>query len=343
MAFVTYSDEQDQWGYLYESTFGTANADSANYKLVKFPKGTKIETNTVLTNLGLNRSARQAESGDIHLDNYSGPIRVTVSDFVMSKDRAADFLYACLQNKVSEGAAANYAKVFKPNTSQPDFTANAGYFFTLAYIQPVTGKSALIKSCIVKELTITADKSGTGDQNLLKMSMVIIGKDITIGQTLSGAFVAQGTSYYNAHDFTYNYNDATAFPWQTFSLKIDNGAEPQDKDIDGTPKTYFLNWPDEWATVDVKHWYGADATGTVVNLLSDRLAGTTRLNSISTSTAVGTDGNLKFSFYGKLKEDPNGSENRQMIAPASYKIVHNSISTNDALIVNIADGIDQTP
>ena len=342
MAFVTYSDEQDQWGYLYESTFGTANADSANYKLVKFPKGTKIETGVILTDLEHNRSARQPESADIHVDNYE-PIRITVSDFVISKDRIADFLYACLQNKVSEGAAANYAKVFKANTSQPDFTANAGYFFTLAYIQPVTGKSALITSCIVKEFNFKLDKTGTGDQNLGKVSMVILGKKLTQAQTLSGTFVAQGTTYYSAHDFTYNYNDATAFPWMSFELKIDNGAEMLDRDTDGTPKSWAVKWGSDWASVDVRHWYGADATGTVVNLLSDRTAGTTRLNSISTSTAVGTDGNLKFSFYGKLKEDPNGSENRQMIAPASYKIVHNSISTNDALIVNIADGIDQTP
>ena len=342
MAFVTFSDEQDQWGYLYESTFGTANADSANYKLVKFPKGTKIETGVILTDLEHNRSARQPESADIHVDNYE-PIRITVSDFVISKDRIADFLYACLQNKVSEGAAANYAKVFKANTSQPDFTANAGYFFTLAYIQPVTGKSSLITSCIVKEFSFKLDKTGTGDQNLGKVSMVILGKKLTQAQTLSGTFVAQGTTYYSAYDFTYNYNDSTAFPWMSFELKIDNGAEMLDRDTDGTPKSWAVKWGSDWCSVDVKHWYGADATGTVVNLLSDRTAGTTRLNSISTSTAVGTDGNLKFSFYGKLKEDPNGSENRQMIAPASYKIVHNSISTNDALIVNIADGIDQTP
>ena len=343
MAFVVHSDEQDQWGYLAETTFGTVNADSANFKLVKFPTGTKIETNTVLSNLNHNRSARQPESADYHVDNYSGPVRVTVPDFVLSKDRAADFLYACLQNKVSEGAATAYAKVFKPHLSQPDFTADAGYFFTLAYIQPVTGKSALITSCIVKELTLTIDKSGVGDQNLVKISLVIVGKAVTIGKTLSGTFVAQGTSYYTAADFTYNYLDTTAFPWLKFSLKIDNGAEMLDRATDGTPKGWFLNWPEEWATVDVLHWYGADATGTVANLLSDRLAGTTRLNAISTSIAVGTDGGLKIAFYGKLKEDPNGSENRKMVAPASYKVVHNSISTNDALIISISDSIDQTP
>ena len=343
MAFVTFSDEQDQWGYLYESTFGTANADSANYKLVKFPRGTKIETNVVLSDLGHNRSARQPESADIHVDNYSGPVRVTVPDFVISKDRLSDFYYACLQNKVSEGAAANYAKVFKPHLSQPDFTANAGYFFTLVHISPVTGKSELVTSCIVKEFGFDLDKTGTGDANLGKSSLVILGKSLTLGKTLTGSFVSQGTSYYNAHDYTYNYNDSTALAWQKFSLRIDNGAEPLDKDTDGTPKSWALKWGSDWGKVDLTHWYNADTTGTVVNLMADRKAGTVRLNSISTSTAVGTDGNHKISFYGIQNQDPNGTDNRQLVAPVSYKLVHNSISTNDALIVNVADGIDQTP
>jgi len=344
MAFVTYSDERDSWGYLYEAAFGTPNADNAAFKTIKFPKGVRVETGTTVTNLELNREARQPAATDLYVDDDSGPVRVTVPEFIITKDRLADLLYACLQNKVSEGAATAYAKIFKVNVGGPDFTADAGYFFTLAYKSPITAKDMLIHSCIVKEMTFTLDKSGTGDQNLAKVSLVILGKKLEINQTLTGTFVAQGTSRYSAHDFTYNYNDATAVPWQSFTIKLDNGAVAQDKDTDGTPMTWHLEWAGENSgTVDVVHWYTADTTGTTVDLIADRMAGTVRRNSITTSTAVGTDGGLKFDFYGKLKEDPNGNQNKLMMTPASYNLVHNTIATNDLLIVSMSDAIDQTP
>ena len=188
MAFVTYSDERDSWGYLYEAAFGTPNADNAAFKTIKFPKGVRVETGTTVTNLELNREARQPAATDLYVDDDSGPVRVTVPEFIITKDRLADLLYACLQNKVSEGAATAYAKIFKVNVGGPDFTADAGYFFTLAYKSPITAKDMLIHSCIVKEMTFTLDKSGTGDQNLAKVSLVILGKKLEINQTLTGTF-----------------------------------------------------------------------------------------------------------------------------------------------------------
>lgn len=343
MAFSVFSDEQDEWGYLPETTWGTPNADNAAFRRIKFPKGTKIESWVTQSDLDLNRSARQQVLADIFSENYSGPVRVTVPELIVTKDRLADLLYACLQNRVSQGAATLYLKQYKAHLTQPDFTANAGYFFTLAYKSPVTGEDLLVTSCIVKEMTLEWDKTGKGAQNLFYIrNLVIVGKKIEIEQTLNGTWVDQGTSRYNPHDWAYKYNDATAMEWARLSIKLDNGAEPIEKDTDGTPKSFFLKWPKEGGmTAEAVHWYNANTTGTIVSLISDYHNGTARLYSVQTSANNATDGHVKIQFYGKLREHPADAQNRQMTAPARFIIGHNSASTNDAIIIDVADSVSQ--
>jgi hypothetical protein len=342
MAFVVYSDEKDEWGYLPETTWGTSNGAAGNYRRIKFPKGTRIDSWVTHDDLDLNRAARQQVLADLFSENYSGPVRVSVPEVILTLDRAADLLYACLQNRVSQGAASLYLKQYKAHLSQPDFAANAGYFFTLAYNPPVSAKGCLITSCIVQSLELEWDKTGKGGQNLVRVrNLVIVGKKIAIGQTMSGTWVDEGTTRFNPHDFTYKYNDSDAMEWARFTLSVNNGAEPIDKDTDGTPKSFFLNWPKDGLRAEAMHWYNANTTGTIVDLLSDYNAGTSRLYSIQTSAANDASGHLKIQFYGKLAETPMDAQNRHMMAPARFIIGHNSVSTNDAIIIDIADSISQ--
>jgi hypothetical protein len=340
MGFVTFSSEQDQFGYLAETVFGTPNADNAAFKTLKFPKGTKIEPFVALTDLELNRAARQSEAADIHLDNYSGPVKITVPAFLLDKTSAADLIFAWSQNKVSEGSTPNFAKVFKVNVAQPDFTANAGMFFTLAWKGPIASKHIKVSSCVVKEITIDLDKSGTGPQALVKVSLVIVGKKCTTGLNLTGTWIAAGTTYYNSFDFTFKFV-TTALPWLKCTIKLDNGAKPLDMDSDGTPKSWDLQWGKQ--SVVSTHWYNAESSGSTVDAMADRVAGTLRAYSIGSSIAVGTDGNLLFAWYSKLDADPQGTDDKKMTVPLSHMLVHNSIATNDLIIVSISDGVDQSP
>jgi hypothetical protein len=284
---------------------------------------------------------------DIHVDNYSGPVRITVPEMIAEKVLLGDLLYACLQNRVSEGGSTAYQKVFKCHLTQPDFTAidppTGGYFFSLMYWSPVSAKSFIISSCIVKEMTIEFDKSGRGDQNLVKIkNLVILGQKITTGITKSGTWVAAGTSYYNAHDFSYKYNDATALEWLRCAVKIDNGAEALDKTTDGYPYTWFLNWGANTVNLEATHWYNANTTGTVVTLLTDYTGGTSRAYSIVSDTADSADGHLKFVIYGKITNFPLATEDRKITAPVVIQGGHNSTSTNDLIIATIGTGATQT-
>jgi hypothetical protein len=341
-SFSMYSDEQDEWGYAAETTFGTALADNTNFKKIKFPKGTRVELPIINTDMESNRAARQLDTGDIHTDNFTGPVRITVPEVMLHKTILADMIYACLQNKVSEGGATVYLKSFKCHLSQPDFTANAGFFFTLAWKGPVTAKHIKFTSCIVKSMEIVFDKSGTGANQLVKIrNLEIVGQTYTLACTLSGTWSAYTTTF-NSYDYTLKYDDSTSMEWLRCSIKLDNGAEVLDRTAAGLPKTFFLNWSHNMIA-EVAHWYNANTTGTIADLMALYAAGTLFRLSIGSSATNSQDGHFKLTFYGRINTSPYGAENKQLITPYTMQLAHASTTTNDLIIVAVADSVDQTP
>ncbi len=343
MAFLTYSDETYRFAYAPEATFGTAITDDASFKEILFPKGVFVGSGVEMTDLDLNRASRLQNLADIHVDATSKGVEIVVPEMVVTKDRLADLLYACMQNRTTQGAATAYQKVYKMHASQPDFTASAGMFFTLAAYSPIAAKSYRVTSCIVKSLEIAAEK-GTGPAVLVKVkNLTILGKKLVPGATLVPAsWGAQGTSRFNSYAFTFTDITAsnTAIPWMKFSCKLDNGARVNDLDSDGTPKTYFLDPPKmSAATVQVTHWYNADTAGTVRDFMAGHIAATAVQFKLETGT-TGNDGFLSLAFTGVISENPQGSENRELTVPVSW-ICGNS-GANDAVAITIADSISQT-
>jgi hypothetical protein len=281
--------------------------------------------------------------GDIFNDTYTGPVVCTIPEMICTKDRFADMLYACTQGWVSQGlVGTGYSKVFNLNSSQPDFTANAGYFFTLAWKGPVAAKNFSVSSCIVRKMEIDIDKSLTGDKALIYLKNIeIIGKKFSQAITHSGTWVAPSlTGIYNAHAFTFTditTSNATP-PWLRFNLKLDNGAVPLDRDTDGTPKTWYLNPPKMgMATIEMTHWYNAQTTGTGGADMIASLIAQTNLNAKLVTGTADTDGFVSFAWYGIIDGNPQASENKQMTVPVKY-FVGNS-GANLGLTITIADAI----
>src|SRR3972149_419036 len=317
MAFVIYSDEQTKFGYLPQPTWGTGIAADQAFRELKFPKGVFVNPNIHQDDLDLNRSSRIQDLSDIYIDAVHGPVLITAPEMLVTRARAADFLYAAMQNRVSQGAVGTgYSKVYRMNASGPDFTANAGYFFTLAQKGPITAKHLLVQDCIVKSLTLDLDRSGVGAAELVRFRDVnIIARSYLTGQTLSGTWVDTDAVYYNAKDFTLKYNDATAMSWLKFALKIDNGAEILDKVAAGTARTFFLNPAKETAVqVDITTWFNNETSSSPVDLMADYVAGTKRLYTLNSGT-VDTADYWKVQFRGILRENPQGAESRQIMAP----------------------------
>lgn len=342
MAFTIQTDELSRIGYLRESTFGTNMLNSGNYKELIVPRGVRIDPAVTKSDLDQNRDSRVLHLADLYNDTYTGPVVCTIPEMICTKDRFADMLFACLQNRASEGlVGTGYSKVFNLHSSQPDFTANAGYFFSLAWKGPIAAKGFIVTSCIVRKMEIDIDKSQTGEKNLVYLKNIeIIGKKFNSGTTHSGTWVAPATAgVFNSHSFTFtDITNTNATPaWLRFSLKLDNGAVPMDRDTDGTPKTFYLNPPRlSMATVEMTHWYNADAA---TRDFIAALVANTNLNAKLVAGSADTDGFFSINWFGVVEGNPQASENKQMVMPVKYIIGDTAVALG--LTITVADAISQ--
>ena len=341
MAFTIYTDEQSRIGYSRESTFGTPIADGGAFKEMIVPRGVFIDPVVVKSDLDQNRSSRVIQLADLFNDNFTGPVLCTVPEMICTKDRFADMLFACTQNKVSEGlTGVGFSKVFNLHSSQPDFTANAGYFFTLGWRGPVAAKHLKITSCIVRKMEIDIDKSATGEKNLVYLKNVeIIGKKLATGSTFSGTWTAPAIAgVFNSHAFVFtDITNSNATPaWLKFNLKLENGAKALDRDTDGTPKTWYLDPPRiGMASIHMEHWYNGDAA--TRDFLA-ALVGNTNLNAKLVTGTADTNGYLSINWYGVVQGNPQSSDNKQMMTPVDYIL---GDAGGLALTVTVADAISQ--
>lgn len=114
-------------------------------------------------------ATRELDEVDIKVDTYGVMPEFQLSGY-MSKIEMAHQLYSFFQN-VSEGATTPYAKTFTFPTTQPDFTANGGYFAAYVFESPDASESYMVRDCITKELTFSCEPSGR-----IKTMATIVGR-----------------------------------------------------------------------------------------------------------------------------------------------------------------------
>lgn len=342
MAFVIYSDEQHKIWYKEETTFGTPTAlDGSAYKGIEFEKGQFFDPGVTKTNLNLNRSSRVLSLVDMLLDTHGGPVGYSFST-LLSKDRAADLVYLVTQNRVSQGlVGTGYSKVFRMHASQPDFTANAGCFVTMIWDSPISAKDVVLTSGILRDLTLTWDKSGSGETNLVKATGNFIFKECSINQTSTATGTARDVSLaYKAQDFSMDITPLggkiTAVPWSRFSLTLSNNAVGVDRDSNGRPVTFFLN-PGDSCKASAELWY----TGGAAALLSDYAIATNVLVELTKGTAD-TDGYFKIAAYGQITNVPISAGDGQMRVPIELQLGNTTAAGTNACDITIADAISQT-
>jgi len=166
MAVVTtaHSSLEASAGFLAETTFKTAQADSSNFTLFEFVGGSipafqpSYDSDTTRKNDG---------NTTMDVDDFfytSNGVWQTLSlpDFYASSDVLANMLYAVCQT-VSEGVGSPYVKTYTLNGSvDPDFSSDAGYFFTYLENGPIASESQKITSCVVDELQIKVGPDNQG-------------------------------------------------------------------------------------------------------------------------------------------------------------------------------------
>lgn len=157
MALTIHTIEDAKVGILKESgvpeqaAWGTAGADSLDALELAVQS---IEVKEDVKNREGNSNYSGSRDDDIanHQNDVKGstPMFDITTPGGVRKADLAPMLYGFMQG-VSEGAASPYAKTFTFPATQPDFTANAGYFATFGFKDPSGSFGLKVKDCIGAE------------------------------------------------------------------------------------------------------------------------------------------------------------------------------------------------
>ena len=174
---VVHGSNEVQWGISEESTFGTAIADNGSFYRFDGPVP-EPDYGVYHHNEPGNLNSRVLEDTIIDFHSEAGGTRIIpFSDVNIVQVQMADLLYGVMQN-VSEAASTPWEKTFTwvgevgTQTTQPDFSADAGHFMTLGIYGPIASNHRKFTSCILRDLTLACDL--TTDDKRLKASGTFI-------------------------------------------------------------------------------------------------------------------------------------------------------------------------
>jgi len=159
-----------------ESTFGTPIGDDAAYKRLNILDNNvpSFDPNEFLDNNIRNRGTNIIDINDYYTTDDGMWQSYSIPQNVGNSTILKHMLYAACQT-VSEGATTPYVATYTMNgATKPDFSSNAGYFFTLLVKEPFASFSKKLTSCVLQDLTINLSPDNGG--RLLWSGTAITGK-----------------------------------------------------------------------------------------------------------------------------------------------------------------------
>ena len=269
---VVHSPNACRLGIAEEATFGTAIAQDAAF--IEW-----IEWDSVSVDYGLtqevplrHRTRRLVDSADTYVSQSGGTRTITVSGLVVRRKDLQYLLYGVCQEVQSESATTPYQKVYGIDwTAQPDFSASAGLFFTLALRSQVDAYHETFTSCVIKSVKLSYD--GVGGDGRIKADIEFIsGFTAVTTHTYSGTWTIPTQVYVDGHNFatkSINSADAVIYGWD---LNINNNAVRVGNDTTGQCQTYSIGVGGNGmeTTLNIKTKYDANMVG----LKAKYLAGT---------------------------------------------------------------------
>ena len=147
----------------------------------------------------------------------------------VTKALLAHHLVAAFQ-RLSEGATTPFSKYFVPVAEPLDFAQNEGFLYTIACDNIQGTDGFLLYNALLENLTLSIDRTATGNDMLMKMSGNWVGNEVAKEQNLSGTWVAQPTTgYYGDEDDNFIVNPSLAgasidssLYWFAFEMNIAN-------------------------------------------------------------------------------------------------------------------------
>jgi len=153
MAIAVYTSTDEKWSFAEQTTWGTAVGDSAAQVGI-LTEGFGINSEINFRNPPRARAQRYSHTNDVVADtkgvvfNSDGANGPGVKDYI-------DYLFYGVMQNVTESSGTPFQKTFTFGQTQPDFSANAGIFFTLWNKAQVASTSQKLYDAIISELTLS--------------------------------------------------------------------------------------------------------------------------------------------------------------------------------------------
>ena len=176
-----------------ESTFGTAIADDQNFAMFKLLDNavTGFVPEQYVDDSIKNKQKNMGDITDMYKSENGLWQRYQIPNFYATSSDLAHMLYGVTQI-VTEGAAAQYVKTYtQAGATKPDFSTDAGYFFTLLVEEPFASFASKLTSCVLDNLTLSFSPDNGG--------RCIASASVLTGKGYIGTANPSGT---NAYDIT---------------------------------------------------------------------------------------------------------------------------------------------
>jgi len=261
------------------------------------------------------------------------------------------FLYAGMQDLVSEAAGTPFAKIWEwdESTGHGDFAAHAGVtdpgiFFTVVGKNPIASEDTIITSAFIPELTITSDPTvKAGRLNLTGNFMsgfTSTGKfDPRGSQSITGA-TEPGTDFFHhclMKTKTLGGVDLIVGSW---NITLNNKGVRNGCDSLGDPNKYVIGSNKYEAIGSMKVMYDANTKGIIDNYMTSAFDTELVFAWGSGNDPVDTDGDLLFKFnvgLGQPVKDFTPVEGTMIEIP----IICRSDGTNEMVEIELANIIDR--
>lgn len=345
MANIALAGSEILYGIVQQSVFGTAEIDSID--LISANQGAELQVAHFALKNELNVRSEPAANGvrfktiaDTLVDTNEAMPLLSL-DMPVARSEFLDLFLASFFQKVAEEELTPFAKTFtlpvSGETQQPDFSSDAGYFFTLFERHPTASRSRKLPDCISQSLTLSAEPSGK-----IKLVAAMVGRgavDPTSDPTgIWTRYSSVGFHYAALARQTVDFGAgvepiALKGPWE-IALTQTVSKEGQDS---GNFENYGLTERGGTFKIPIQD----DAN--VMTAYANAVAGTALTINLGYGnvTPGSDDGDLDFTFTGKLTEEIEREKDGIMSAALVGELHGSDKSTSPITIIH-ANAIDRT-
>lgn len=334
---LVYSPKEWRVAIAEETTFGTAVTSS--FLELYVTSISKVDYSGIVKDDTSRHSGKRVRDvDDVHIQTAGG---LYAYDFecVLTKITADLLMYGVLQN-VSEAVGTPFKKdyVVDENTTQPDFSANSGKFYSFLLHNPITSESELLTSAILENLTVFYTAGSNGGR-LMASGRFVSGFAPNVGLDSSGySFTSPGTAFYNTDDIVKKQINSVDMILEAFSFNYTNGFQRVPTgggDSSGDAETYALIGYDmEGSSITVK--YDANSK----TFIDDFIAGTTRKIQIDYGTTDNDSAFIQTINNAEIEGFDKDFSGGMALVTIPFKLAQSG-STN-AIDIEISNAVDRS-